>query len=84
MDILSKLSTLLFQDISNLNDKAPEYVVLHRKSAKILDTLSETAGEDFAGNLLEVQTEIDHQDLLRCFLYGLQVGFTASKLGQGS
>ena len=82
MDILSKLSTLLFQDISNLNDKAPEYVVLHRKSAKILDTLLEQIPEDLRGKLIDVQTEIAYHNLLNCFLYGLQVGFAALELGQ--
>ena len=81
MDFTSKLSDLLFQDIMDLKDKPPDYVALHRRSAKLIDRLSEKGGEDLVGEMLEVRSEIDHYDLLRCFLYGLQVGSAVSHPG---
>ncbi len=81
MDFLYNLSDLLFQDISNLSNRSPEYVSLHRTKARILDQLSEKAGEELVAKLIDIQAEADYHDLLRCFLYGLQVGSAASHLG---
>ncbi len=82
MDFISKLSDLLFQDIMDLKGQPPEYVALHRRSAQLIDQISEKSGEELVGKMLEVRSEIDHYDFLRCFLYGLQTGFAASDPGQ--
>lgn len=78
MDILFELSSLLSQDAESLNNKDPEYQKLKHLESQILEQIP----EPLRGKLIDVQTEIQYQTLLNCFLYGLQVGFAASRLGQ--
>lgn len=78
MDILYELSRLLFQDAETIDDKDAEY-----KNLKLLEgRLFEQIPEDLRGKLIDTQTQIDYHTQLNCFLYGLQVGYAASKLGQ--
>ena len=79
MNILHELSCLLFQDSETVDNKDPEY----QKSKCLEGRILEQLPEDLRGKLIDVQTEIEYQALLRCFLYGLQVGLAASNLGQG-
>jgi len=83
MDILNALSNLLMQDAASLEDKAPEYRQCQRAFGHIQTLISEKAGEELMGKLIDIQGDIDQQDFLRCFLYGVRVGMAASDLGQG-
>ncbi len=78
MDILYELSYLFFQDAENLQDKDPEYKNLKSLESKLFEEIP----EELRGKICDAQTEIEYETLLNSFLYGLQVGFAASKLGQ--
>lgn len=77
VDILYELSRLFFQDAETIDGKDPEYRNLKRLEGRLFEQIP----EDLRGKLIDVQTEIDYHNLLNYFLYGLQVGFAASKLG---
>lgn len=78
MDILYELSYLFFQDSETLDNKDPEYKKLKHLEGKLFEQIP----EELRGKICDLQTEIEYRNLLDCFLYGLQVGFAAAKLGQ--
>lgn len=84
MDILYELSYLLFQDTENLSGKSRAYRTLRSIEGRLLEELTEKAGEDLVEKLIDIRTETAYHDLLRCFLYGLQLGRAVSELGQSS
>ena len=78
MKLLFDLSQLLYEDAETLTHKAPEYT--HLKSLE--GRLFENVPEELRTKLIDVQSEIKCHTLLNCFLYGVQLGFAASQLGQ--
>lgn len=74
MDILAELSDLLYQDISDLRDKSPQYRELTRVENSLLAKIEAQAGEDLKTKLLDVQGERAALDYLSCFLHGLRLG----------
>lgn len=78
MDILYELSYLFFENAESLENKPPEYRNLKEIEGKLLGQLP----EELRGKLIDIQAEIAYRNLLHCFLYGLQVGYAASNLGQ--
>lgn len=74
MDILAKLSELLFQDSIEYDGKIPEYVELIKLEGHILGEITEKSGEDLVEKLMDVQNKIMHCNQMSCFLYGLRLG----------